>query len=313
MKTAWNWLPLVLVSLAPLAARAEETENKPIADIGPTGEVRKVAGDFAFTEGPAADADGNLYFSDIPKNRIHRLSASGEMSVFVEPSGHANGLMVQGSRLLVCQMDGQLASINLKSKKVDVICEGYNGKRFNAPNDLVIDRSGGIYFADPRFRAPEPWPQGKEAVYYRAADGTVTRLLDNLPAPNGVILSPDEKTLYVIPSMQKEMMAYPITGRGKLGEGRVFCTLEQPAGKDNTGGDGLTIDTKGNLYITSGLGLQVFDPQGKALGIIRFPEQPANVTFGGKDNKTLYVTARTSLYAVEMEAKGHVFPGPESE
>lgn len=313
MKTAWHWLPLVLVGLAPWTTSAQEIKNQPIPGIGPKGEVRKVAGDFAFTEGPAADADGNLYFSDIPNNRILRLSASGDVSVFVEPSGHANGLMVHGGRLLACQMDGQLASIDLKTKEVTAICKTYNGTRFNAPNDLVINRSGGIYFTDPRFLAPEPWPQGKEAVYYRAADGTVTRLLDDLPAPNGVILSPDEKTLYVIPSLQKEMMAYPVIGRGKLGEGRVFCTLEQPEGRDNTGGDGLTVDTQGNIYITSALGLQVFDPQGKQLGIIRFPEQPANVTFGGKDYKTLYVTARTSLYAVDMEVKGHVFPGPDTQ
>ena len=187
----------------------------------------------------------------------------------------------------------------------------YEGKRFNAPNDLVLDQAGGVYFTDPRFRAPMPLPQGKEAVYYCDAQGKVTRLADNLPAPNGVILSVDEKTLYVIPSMQKEMMAYPVQSPGKLGEGRVFCSLKQrqeTTGPGN-GGDGLTIDTKGNLYITSALGLQVFDPQGKLLGIIEFPEQPANATFGGKENKTLYVTARTSLYSVEMEAQGHAFPG----
>lgn len=309
MKTALRCLSFAVLALAPLAAPtqetgAQETENKPIAGVGPVGEVKKVAGDFGFTEGPVADAEGNLYFSDIPNNRIQRMSASGELSVFVEPSGHANGLAVQGNRLVACQMDGKLASIDLKTKKIEVLCEDYESKRFNAPNDLVIDRSGGIYFTDPHFRAPDPLPQGKTAVYYRAADGKVTRLIETLPAPNGVILSPDEKTLYVIPSGQKEMMAYPVQAASKLGEGRVFCTLQQPEGKDNTGGDGLTIDTKGNLYIASGLGLQVFNPEGKLLGILRFPEQPANADFGGKDRKTLFVTARTSLYSVEMQAQG---------
>ncbi|MBW3600865.1 MAG: SMP-30/gluconolactonase/LRE family protein [Planctomycetes bacterium] len=299
------------LAICPLAAIAQDAESKTIPGIGPTGEVKKVAGDFAFTEGPAADGQGNLYFSDIPNNRIHLRDASGELSVFIEPSGHANGLMVQGGRLLACQMDGRLASIDLKTKDVEVLADGYQGKRFNAPNDLVIDRSGGIYFTDPRFRAPEPWPQGKEAVYYRSADGEVTRLLGDLPAPNGVILSPDEKTLYVIPSLQKEMMAYPVEAPGKIGEGRVFCTLEQPEGRDNTGGDGLTIDTQGNLYITSALGVQVFNPEGKQLGIIRLPEQPSNATFGGNDRKTLFMTARTSLYSAPMEAEGHVFPGPQ--
>jgi gluconolactonase len=189
----------------------------------------------------------------------------------------------------------------------------YEGKRFNAPNDLVVDRSGGVYFTDPHFRAPEPLPQAVTAVYYIAAGGKVSRLIDDLKAPNGVILSPDEKTLYVIPSMQEEMMAYPVEAPGKLGKGRVFCRTKQAEGRQGTGGDGLTIDTKGNLYIATGLGLQVFNPHGELLGIIALPEAPANVTFGGKDRKTLYVTARTSLYTAPMEAQGHVFPGGKSE
>lgn len=145
------------------------------------------------------------------------------------------------------------------------------------------------------------------AVYYAAPDGKVTRLIDDLKAPNGVILSPDEKTLYVVPSMQAEMMAYPVLSPGKLGKGRVFCTLQQPEGASGKGGDGLTVDVKGNLYITSALGLQVYNPEGKLLGIIKLPEQPANCTFGGADRKTLYVTARTSLYTVPMEIAGHAF------
>src|SRR5207302_3343612 len=119
--------------------------------------------------------------------------------------------------------------------------------------------------------------------------------------------APDEKTLYVVPSGQADMMAYPIEAPGKIGKGRVLCTLRQPKGAKNSGGDGLTVDTKGNLYITSQLGVQVFDPAGKHLGTLRFPEVPANVTFGGADFKTLYVTARKSLYVVRMEATGHQF------
>jgi gluconolactonase len=230
--------------------------------------------------------------------------------VFLEPSDHVNGMMFNAAgRLFACQMDGRLAAMDFETKKLTVLADGYQGKRFNAPNDLVLDRAGGVYFTDPRFRAPEPWPQGKEAVYYRAGDGKVTRLIDNLPAPNGVILSVDEKTLYVVPSMQQEMMAYPVKAAGELGEGKVFCSLTQPEGMTGTGGDGLTIDTKGNLYITSRLGIQVFDAAGKHLGIIKFPEQPANVTFGGPDNRTLFVTARTSLYSAAMQSTGHQFPG----
>jgi gluconolactonase len=302
---------IAVVLSAALYSRAAEPAGKSIPGIGPVGEVVKIHSDFQFTEGPAADAEGNVYFTDIPAERIYKVDAAGKLSVFLEPSGHANGLMFNAAgNLVACQMDGRLAEIDVATKKVQPLAEGFNGKRFNAPNDLVIDSAGGVYFTDPHFRAPEPLPQDKLGVYYRATNGTVTRLIDDLAAPNGVILSPDEKTLYVIPSLQKEMMAYAVSGPGKLGEGRVFCTLQQPPDSTGrgSGGDGLTIDTKGNLYITSRLGLQVFNPEGKLLGIIELPEQPANVTFGGKDRKTLYVTARTSLYAVKMEATGHVFP-----
>ncbi len=282
----------------------------PIPGIGPVGEIERVQNGFEFTEGPAVDGSGNVFFTDIPPGRIYRLDGDGKLSVFLEPSGHANGLMFNaGGTLFACQMEGQLVSIDPASKNVTVLAAEHQGKRFNAPNDLVLDQSGGIYFTDPRYRAPQPLPQGTEAVYYLAADGKVTRLIDNLQAPNGVILSPDEKTLYVVPSMQKEVWAYPIQSPGKLGPGRIFFALKQPEGKENSGGDGLSIDTQGNLYIATQLGLQVVSPQGELLGILEFPEQPANVTFGGPDRKTLFVTARTSLYSAKMEAQGHAFPG----
>lgn len=281
----------------------------PIPGIGPKGEVRKLHGELQFTEGPTWDGHGNLYFSDIPANRIYKVDTAGALSVFLEPSNHTNGLMHNRGRLLACEMDGRLVAIDVSSKEITALASQYDGQRFNAPNDLVVDRAGGVYFTDPHFRAPTPLPQVVVAVYYAAADGRVTRLIDDLKAPNGVILSPDEKTLYVIPTLQKQMMAYPIESPGKLDAGKVFCELQQPEGKDNTGGDGLTIDTQGNLYITSGLGIQVYDPNGKLLGILSFPEQPANCTFGGPGNHSLFVTARSSLYAVELEAEGHVFPG----
>jgi gluconolactonase len=298
---------LVLLLASTLACSAEDALPEPIPGLGPVGKVTKVHGDFMFTEGPAADGKGNLYFSDIPANKIYKLDAQGKLSVAVETSNHANGLMFNAAgELVACEMDGQIAVWDLAKKERRVLAAGYNGKRFNAPNDLVIDSAGGVYFTDPHFRAPEPLPQGKTSVYYVASDGKVSRVIEELPAPNGILLSPDEKTLYVLPTLSAKMMAYPVLGEGKLGEGKVFVTLQQPAGKANTGADGATIDEKGNLYITSALGLQVFSPAGNALGIIAFPEQPANATFGGKDGKTLYATARTSLYSVPMAVAGHV-------
>ncbi len=281
-----------------------------IPGLGPTGPVKKLHGDFKFTEGPAADRQGNLVFSDIPADKIYKVDSSGALSVFREPANNTNGLMFNAQgELMACEMQGQVVAISADGKQRRVVAGEYNGARFNAPNDLVIDRAGGVYFTDPHFRAPDPLPQKVTAVYYADKSGKVTRLIDDLKAPNGVILSPDENTLYVIPSLQAEMMAYPVEAPGKLGKGRVFCTLKQPAGQTGRGGDGLTVDVQGNLYITSGLGLQVYSADGKLLGIIAFPEGPANATFGGPDGKTLYVTARTSLYSVPMSVKGHVFPG----
>lgn len=302
-------LSVLAIGLAfvPALPAADEAQQ-PIAGLGPTGPVVKLHGGFQFTEGPAADREGNVYFSDIPAEKILKVDTAGKLSVFREKSNNTNGTMFNAAGELVgCEMQGQLTAMDAAGKVVRTVAGKYEGNRFNAPNDLVIDAAGGTYFTDPHFRAPTPLPQGVTAVYYAAADGKVTRLIDDLKAPNGVILSPDEQTLYVIPSMQAEMMAYPVLSPGKLGKGRVFCTLRQPAGASGKGGDGLTVDVQGNLYITSALGLQVYSPAGKLLGIIKLPEQPANCTFGGADRKTLYVTARTSLYTVPMEIAGHAF------
>ncbi len=296
---------LLLIISSTLSAVAGES----ISGLGPVGPIAKLHGGFQFTEGPACDDKGNLFFSDIPANRIHKSDPQGNLTIFREPSNNTNGNMFNGRGELVgCEMQGRVVAVSPDGQTVRPIAEHYEGNRFNAPNDLVIDKQGGVYFTDPHFRAPEPLPQGVTAVYYVGPDSTVTRLIDDLKAPNGVILSPDEQTLYVIPSGQAEMMAYAVESPGKLGKGRVFCTLKQAEGQSGKGGDGLTVDEKGNLYITSGLGLQVFDPQGKMLGIIELPEQPANATFGGPDGKTIYATARTSVYAVPMAVKGHVFP-----
>lgn len=278
------------------------------AEIGPTGPVEKVHGGFAFTEGPVADGEGGIYFSDIPASSINHLTADGELTTFVTPSGSANGLMMLATgELGACEMEGQLTAYSLADKTRRVIADGYEGARFNAPNDFVVDAEGGIYMTDPHFRAPTPLPQEVTAVYYIAAGGEVTRVVPDLPAPNGVILSPDEKTLYVAPSGQAEMMAYPVEGPGKLGEGRVFFRLQQREEGGNGGSDGITVDELGNVYFTTALGLQVVSPEGELVKIIEFPEQPANVTFSGPDYQTIYVTARTSVYRVPMSVAGVQF------
>lgn len=289
----------------PTKPAGSQQPGQQLEGLGPVGTVTKIQDGFEFLEGPAMAPDGSIFFTDIPDNVIHRLRPEGDIERFLEPSAHANGLMYGGQgRLLACQMDGQLVSIDLETKDITILADQYQQKRFNACNDLVIDKQGGIYFTDPRYSAPEPWPQVREAFYYRTADGQIVRLGDDLQAPNGIGLSPDEKTLYVIPSMSSQMMAYEVKRPGELGSGRALCRLQQKGDAIDGGGDGMAVDVRGNLYITSSAGIQVFSPAGDPLGIIEVPETPANCAFGGKDHKTLFITARRGLYQCDMPVAG---------
>lgn len=290
---------LLFPIVSALVADAQET-------IQPIGKVTEVANGFAFTEGPAWDPeDHSLYFTDIPNTTIYKMDSDGTLSKFTTDSKHTNGLMITADgRLLGCQMDGQVVRYDKTTAKATVLADQFDGKRFNAPNDLVVDAAGGIYFTDPLFRAPTPLPQTLQAVYYINQAGQVTRVTDAIAAPNGIGLSPDGKRLYVCPSQQSQMLVYDVSGPGKLGEQRTFCEVKQPDGKSNTGADGIVLDEKGNVYITTHLGVEIFSPAGKSIGLVTFPQQPANVTLGGKQGKTMYVTARTGLYQVEMPIAG---------
>jgi sugar lactone lactonase YvrE/beta-glucanase (GH16 family) len=279
-------------------------------------QPRRVATGFVFTEGPALAPDGSLYFSDVRASKIHRLRANGEVSTVRTSSGRANGLMfaLDGS-LIACQGGtGRVVAMSPSGELRKILAESYNGKRFNAPNDLVIDRHGGIYFTDPEYGRDIQKPQGTFAVYYIRAPGKVTRIIESLPRPNGILLSTDERTLYVVPSHSSQVRAYPILAPGKIGPERVFCELKQAQGRSHTGGDGLTIDSEGRLYITSRLGIQIFDSKGKHLRTLRVPESVTNCTFGPApregEKSILFVTAQTSVYAFELDAQGHVFGQP---
>jgi gluconolactonase len=289
-------------------------------DLGTAGPLVKAAGGFKFTEGPAPDRDGNLYFSDIYANRIVKLDPRGGVSTFLEDSKACNGLMVDHGRLLAAQKDeGRVIAIDLKTKAVTAVAEKFEGSRFIGPNDLVVDKTGGVYFSDPRFPSSDPGGQAKQGVYYAGADGKVARLIDDLPRPNGVLLSPDEKTLYVLPSGLTDVMAYPVLAPGRIGPGRSLCQLEQAKGAAPRGGDGLAVAEDGTLYIAQPdlEALVVVSPRGEALGKIPLPGRPTNAEFGGKDMKTLFITlhvrdadqkpVEASVYSVPMSKKGHRF------
>ncbi len=296
------------LGLASAPVFAAEPEQNPIPGIGPAGAITKLHTGFKFTEGPAADGDGNIYFTDIPNDRIHKVDAEGKLTTVLEKSEGCNGLMLDArGRLIACQGGTKrLVALDRETKKIAVLADASDGKPLGTPNDLVIDRTGGVYFTSPDI----------SSVFYLPAAGKAVRTLDGLPRPNGVLLSPDEKTLYVLPSGSADVLAYPVERPGAVGKAKVLCKLEQnPRQPNRLGGDGLTIDTRGNLYLTkpSLKAIQVVSPEGKTLGLISFPEDPSNCTFGGKDRKTLYVTAQSSLYAVPMDATGHRFGATRSE
>lgn len=290
---------MVLAALVLIAAAGPNAAEASVVAEG--AKVEKLAGGFAFTEGPAADAQGNVFFSDIPNNRIHKWTLEGRLLTFRENSGGANGLYFDAKgNLLACEGSGRrLVSID-PGGNVTVLADKYEGKRFNSPNDLWIDLKGGVYFTDPRYGNRDGMEQDGEHVYYLSPDRKrLVRVIDDLVRPNGVIGTPDGKTLYVADNGDRKTFVYRINEDGTLSAKRLFAP---------EGSDGMTIDNEGDVYLTTGV-VAVYDKTGQKVEEIQVPERPANVTFGGRDAQTLFITARTCLYALKMRVKG-VQQGP---
>ncbi len=287
---------MVLLFVVTAAAGRVKSAPKQLSVVGQEAKVKKLAGGFKFTEGPAADNKGNIFFTDIPNNRIHKWSPDGKLSTFIENSGGANGLFFdRDGNLLACEMgNGRLVSINLQGE-VTVLADSYRNKRFNSLNDLWIDPSGGIYFTDPRYGRRDNLPQDGEHVYYLAGDKKKpVRVIDDMVRPNGVIGTPDGKKLYVADQGGEKTFVYKINTDGTLSDKKLFA---------RQGSDGVTIDNEGNVYLT-GEGVSVYNSAGEKIETINVPERPSNLCFGGKDKQRLFITARTSLYWLQMRVKG---------
>lgn len=269
--------------------------------IEPGAKVEKLAGDFKFTEGPTCDSAGNVFFTDQPNNRILKWSVDGKLTTFMQPAGRANGMCFDpvGNLIACADEKTELWSI-APDMKVTVLVKEYQGKALNGPNDVWVRPDGGLYFTDPFYKRPwwqhDKMPQDGQHVYFLSADRSkFIRVVDSLKQPNGIIGTPDGKTLYVADIGAGKTYKFDIQPDGTLANKTLFCEL---------GSDGMTIDADGNLYLT-GRGVIVFNKEGVKIEQIDVPERwTANVCFGGRDKRTLFITASEGLYAVKLRVKG---------
>lgn len=272
--------------------------------ITPNAKVEKVAGGFKFTEGPVWHPEGFLLFSDIPANTIYKWQPNGKTEIFRQPSGKANGNALDTSgRLITAEHENRRLSLTEKGGQIVTLVNQYQGKQLNSPNDLVIKSDGSIYFTDPPFGIkPEREELGFYGVYRLAPDGTLTLLVNDFVRPNGIALSPDETKLYVNDSQQGQIRVFEVRSDGTLDNEKLFAKLLPPSRAGAA--DGMEVDIKGNVYSTAPGGIWIFSPDGELLGIIETPEPPANLAWGDSDKRSLYITAKTSLYRIHLKVSG---------
>jgi len=305
-------LGMVSVSAEDRLGRFEE-KHPDFKKIVPEGAVvEKVDTGFRFTEGPVWNAKEDcLRFSDIPANIIYLWRSGKKSEVFRDPSGHSNGLTYdKQGRLIACEHGNRRVSRTERDGSITVLAERYEGKRLNSPNDVVVKSDGSLYFTDPPYglkKQKEDKELDFQGVYRISPDGkTLTLLIDDFDRPNGLAFSPDEKTLYIADSSKRRhIRAFDVKEDGTLANGRLFANLHH----DDPGvPDGMKVDVEGNVYSTGPGGVWVFNPKGELLGRIVTPEVPANCAWGDADWKSLYTTARTSVYRVKLSIQGIKVP-----
>lgn len=265
-------------------------------------ELKQVSGAFSFTEGPAVDSEGNVYFTDQPNNQILKWSIDGTISVFMDSCGRSNGLYFNNNgKLLACADEhNQIWSIDVSTKEVEVVVNHFKGLTLNGPNDLWPDIKGGIYFTDPFYKR-DYWIDSsrvamKENVYYISPNRSSVIIVDsNLVKPNGIVGTTEGRILYVSDIGAGKTYSYHLNEDGTLSNRRLFCKM---------GSDGMTIDEKGNVYLTN-KGVTVFNLKGEQITHFDIEEEwTANVTLGGPDRNILFITAMNSIYTLQLNVKG---------
>ncbi|MBC7889715.1 MAG: SMP-30/gluconolactonase/LRE family protein [Ferruginibacter sp.] len=285
-------------------AKSQQTVNQRLDSfklIQPGATLFQVSDQFKFTEGPAVDKKGNIYFTDQPNDKIWKYGIDGKLSVFMDKTGRSNGLYFdKKGRLLACADErNELWAITLK-RQVVVLLNEFNGQKLNGPNDLWIDKKGGIYFTDPYYQRPY-WARKKpdlekQSVYYLAKGNKEAVLVDSLLVqPNGIVGTPDGSNLFVADIRDNKTYKYTINEDGSLVNRQLFV---------NQGSDGMTLDNMGNLYLT-GKGVTIYDKLGTRIGNIAVPSNwVGNICFGGKNRTTMFITASESVYTLQMLVRG---------
>ncbi len=280
----------------------DNNTNNGTSVVAAGAELTQIGDVFKFTEGPASDVNGNLYFSDITANKIYKWSTDGKLTVFLENAGGVNGLFFDGKgNLIACQgVNGRVVYIDSPGK-ITVLADKYNNKAFNEPNDLWIDTKGGVYFSDPLYMKSSLVQDGEHVYYITPKRDNIVRVVSDMVRPNGIIGGADGKTLYVADHGAGYTYKYTINENGNLSDKTLFAS---------SGSDGMTIDSEGNIYLTNQNGVEVYNSSGSLIETITLPstadasEEPTNVCFGGKDGKTLFITAKSAVYSVAMRVKG---------
>ncbi|HOO66106.1 MAG: SMP-30/gluconolactonase/LRE family protein [Bacteroidales bacterium] len=273
----------------------------PEALIAKGARVQKAGSGYAFSEGPSVARDGRVFFTDQPGDRIYVWDEKSGITMFTENSGRANGTWFdrEGNLIACADLNNSLVKFTPSGELIVVYDKGYGGVHLNGPNDLWQDMKGGIYFTDPYFHR-DYWEAGHkqeqdiQAVYYLKPSGELVRVIEDLRVPNGITGTPDGKYLFVADMLGRATWKYTINADGSLGNKTLFAP---------SGSDGLTIDARGNIYLTAGRVL-IYNPEGEKIGEIALPEAPTNVCFGGKKRNVLFITAGTSVFTLKMKVKG---------